>query len=144
MPNIPVYELTRGDSGTYTVTRNLQRDPVAELGASKRVTLTANGADARTLLLWLAQESGVSVVVSPDVNARVSVSFTDVPAGEAIRAIMAEAHLSVLASSMQAPWPPVVFYQLPVNVNTATADVIASRFGVSDELAKWLVESRHP
>jgi hypothetical protein len=145
MPSIPVYELTQNDSASaLTITRSPDRDPLREMGVTKRVTLTASAADARTLLLWLAQEAGVSLVVSPDVNARVSVSFTDVPAAEAMRAVMAEAKLSVLASAMQAPWPPVVFRNLPVNINTASADVIAARFGVSDELAKWLVESRRP
>lgn len=143
LSDIPVYELTQpAANAPYVVTRNPSRDPLAELGATKRVTLTTNGADARTLLLWLAQQAGVNLVVSPDVNARVSVSFTDVSAVDAMRAIMAEAKLSVLSSALQPPWPPVVFHQLPVNINTASAAVIAARFGVSDELAKWIVESR--
>lgn len=145
MPDIPVYELAQpGTNAPFTISRSQRRDPLAELGASRRVTLTANNADARTLLLWLAQQSGVNLVVSPDVNARVSVSFTDVPAVDAMRAIMAEARLSVLASAFESPWPPIVFHQLPVNINTASAEVIASRFGVSQELARWLVESRGP
>lgn len=145
MPSIPVYELSQpGPGAPFTIAAAPGRDPLSELGATKRVSITANGADARTLLLWIAREAGVSLVVSPDVNARVSVSFTDVPAVEAMRAIMAEAKLSVLASRMQSPWPPVVFHDLPVNINTASAEVIASRFGVSEELARWLVESRVP
>ena len=143
LTDIPVYELTRPTADApYAITRSTTRDPLTELGATKRVTLTANGADVRTLLLWLAQESGVSLIVSPDVSARVSVSFTDIPAAEAMRAVMAEAGLSVLASRMQPAWPPVVFHQLPVNINTASAEVIASRFGVSRELANWIVTSR--
>ena len=118
------------------------RDPLAELGATKRVTLTSSNADARTLLIWLAQQAGVSIVVSPDVTARVSVSFTDVPAGEAMRAIMSQAGLSVLASSAGSPWPPVIFHHLPVNINEASAETITARFGVTAEMARWIVESR--
>ena len=112
------------------------------LSATKLVSLTATNAEARTLLLWLAQQAGVSLVIAPDVTARVSVSFTNVPAGEAMRAIMAEAGLSVMTSGLESPWPPVVFYQIPVNINQASAEVIVARFGVSLEMARWIVENR--
>lgn len=143
LPPIPVYEITPGEERAgMAITPSTGRDPVAELGATKRVSLTASNADARTLLLWLAQQAGVSLVVSPEVTARVSVSFTNVPAGEAMRAIIAQAGLSVLASSPGSPWPPVVFHQLPLNINAASAEAIAAHFGVSAELARWIVESR--
>jgi len=142
LPNIPVYEITPSDTAGIAISRASSGDSVAALGATKLVSLTANNADARTLLLWLAQQAGVSLVVSPDVTARVSVSFTNVPAGEAMRAIIAEAGLSVLAPGLQSPWPPVVFYQMPVNINRAGADAIVARFGVTPEMAKWIVENR--
>lgn len=146
LPPISVYEITpTPDSARVTVSRVPQtspRDPVAALGATRRVTLTASNADARTLLLWLAQEAGVSLVVAPDVISRVSVHFEDVQASDAMRAIIAEAGLSVLTAPRQPNWPPVVFYQLPVNVNGASAERIIERFGVSAEMAGWIVESR--
>jgi hypothetical protein len=144
MPAIPVYEIVprvEGDSG-MTIVLAPARDPLRELGATKRISLTANNADAKTLLLWLAQESGVSVVIAPDVSARVSVSFTDVPAAEAMRAIISEAGLSLLASGLRSPWPPVVFHRAPMNIDQASVDAIVARFGVSLEMAKWIVESR--
>jgi hypothetical protein len=70
------------------------------------------------------------------------VSFRDVLVADALRAVIAEVGLSVLVGPMQAPWAPVVFYQLPVHVDVASAEAIAKRFGVSLELAKFLVESR--
>ena len=142
LPEIPVYEIVPTDSTRLAITPTRSRDPIADLGANKRVSITSSNADARTLLLWLAQEAGVSLVIAPDVTARVSVSFTDVPAGEAMRAIIAEAGLSVLAPGMQSPWPPVVFFERPVNVNEASAESIAARFGVGLEMAKWIVETR--
>jgi len=144
MPSIPVYEIAprvEGDVGLAIVPAP-SRDPLRDLGATKRISLTASNADARTILLWLAQEAGVSLVIAPDVSARVSVSFTDVPAVDAMRAIIAEAGLSLMASGLQNPWPPVVFHHLPVNVNQASAETIVARFGVSLEMARWIVESR--
>jgi hypothetical protein len=142
MPDIPIYELTQSDSSGIARAPESSGDSIAALHATKLVSLTANNAEARTLLLWLAQQAGVSLVVAPDVTARVSVSFTNVPAGDAMRAIMAEAGLSVLTSGFQSPWPPVVFFQPPVNVNQVNAEAIVARFGVSLEMAKWIVESR--
>jgi hypothetical protein len=142
LPNIPVYAIRPSDSTGVRIAPARATDSVAALGATKRVTIATSNADARTLLLWLADQAGVSLVVAPDVNARVSVSFTNVPAGEAMRAIMAKAGLSVLTPGFNGPWPPVVFYQLPANINEASADTIVALFGVSPEMAKWIVESR--
>jgi hypothetical protein len=142
---IPVYEIVPGPASGSPVSIAPARrpsDPLASLGANKRVTLTATNADARTLLLELAREAGVSLVVSPDVSVRVNANFNDLPAVEAMRAIIVEAGLSVLSAGPQSPWPPVVFYQLPVNINRASVETIVARFGVSLEMAKWIVESR--
>lgn len=144
MRPIPVYEIVptvEGGTGIFIAPAR-PRDPLAGLDATKRVTLSANNANARTLLLSLAREAGVSLIVSPDVTARVSVNFVDVPAAEAMRAIITEAGLAVLTAGQQSPWPPVVFYQLPVNINQVSAETIVARFGVSAEMAKWIVESR--
>jgi len=141
---IPVYEIvpTPDVVGGVSIAPTRASDPFAGLDATKRVTLSANNANARTLLLSLAREAGVSLIVSPDVTARVSVNFNDVPAGEAMRAIISEAGLSILTAGLQSPWPAVVFYQLPVNINQVSAETIVARFGVSAEMAKWIVESR--
>ena len=142
LPNIPVYKITPSNPGGTKIAPAPARDSIAALRATKLVTLATNNADARTLLLWLAQQAGVSLVVAPDVTARVSVDFKDVSAGEAMRAIMARAGLSVLTSGFDSPWPPVVFYQLPANINEASVETIVALFGVSPEMAKWIVESR--
>jgi hypothetical protein len=142
LPNIPVYAIRPSDSAGVRIVPAPARDSAAALGATKLVTLTAHNADARTLLLWLAEQAGVSLVVAPDVTARVSVNLENVPAGEAMRAVMAEAGLSVLTSGFNSPWPPVVFYRLPANINEASAETIVALFGVSPEMANWIVESR--
>jgi hypothetical protein len=143
LPVIPVYEIAAGsDTGALVLAPVRSRDPLAGIRSTKLITVTAANQDVRTLLLWLAEQAGTSMVISPDVNARVTVSFRDVPVVDALRAVMAEVGLSVLVGPMQAPWAPVVFYQLPVNVNMASAEAIAARFGVSLELARFMVESR--
>jgi hypothetical protein len=143
LPPIPVYEIATGaETGSPVLSPVRSRDPLAGIRSTKRITVTAQNQDVRTLLLWLAEQAGASLVISPDVNARVTVSFRDVPVVDALRAVMAEVGLSVLVGPMQAPWAPVVFYQLPVNVDVASAEAIAARFGVSLDLARFLVESR--
>ena len=143
LPPIPVYEVTPTEERPgMAIAPSTARDPLAELGASRRVSLTARDADARELLLSLARHAGVTIVVSPDVRARVSVSVIGIPAGEAMRAIISQAGLSVLAAAPESSWPPVVFHQLPLNINDASAATIAARFGVSGEMARWIVRSR--
>ena len=112
-------------------------------GPGPRVNLTATGADLRALLAALADAAGVSLVVAPEVQGRVTVHFEDVPADEALRTLIREAGLMV-ASPLAAPWGPVVFYVAPVNVNEADAETIRARFGVSEELARFIVRARIP
>lgn len=111
--------------------------------AGPRVNLTATGADLRALLAALADAAGVSLVVAPDVQGRVTVHFEDVPAEEALRTLIREAGL-MAAQPLSPPWGPVVFYVAPVNVNEADAATIRARFGVSEELARFIVRARDP
>ena len=110
-------------------------------GSQPRVTLNASRADVRVLIPALAQIAGVSVVMDNTVRGTVAVRFDNVPAIEALRSVIDAAGLAV-ESEMEKPWPESVFYQPPVNVNTAPAGVIATRFGVSAKLAEWIVKSR--
>lgn len=118
--------------------------PGVPLGEARRVNVSAVDADVRSLLTTLAAEAGVSIVVSPEVRSRVTLSLRDVPADVALRAVMQAAGLSVAPASFTAPWSAVVFYQTPVNVNRASAEVIAARFDVSKDLASVIVDSRGP
>lgn len=144
MPRLPALDPIRVDAISEPrpapVTDALSATGVDE--SSKKITLTAVDADARSLLLAIAREAGLSLVVSNDVRARVSVEFKDASPGDAMRAIISEAGLTVAGPPAERTLPTVVYYQLPVNVNEAPAEAIAARFGVSAELAKWLVESR--
>ena len=111
--------------------------------ATQRVSVRAIDADARALLVGIANQAGLDLVVSSDVNRRVSLTLTDVPALQAIQEIVVAAGLTISTPESRV-LPSVVYYQLPVNVNEASAETIAVRFGVSLELARYIVESRKP
>ncbi|MDQ3516077.1 MAG: hypothetical protein M3403_04805 [Gemmatimonadota bacterium] len=110
-------------------------------GAQPRVTLNASRADVRVLIDALAQIAGVSVVMDGSVRGTVAVRFDNLPAIEALHAVIDAAGLAV-ERGVEKPWSESVFYQPPVNVNTAPAGVISARFGVSGKLADWIVKSR--
>jgi hypothetical protein len=112
-----------------------------ETSGRPRVTITADNADAREVLLAIARVGEIDVVVSSEVRTRVTAHLIDVPAVQAIQAIADVTGLSIL----RPPSPDsstVVFFQQPVNVNHANARAIASRFGVSNELANFVVETQ--
>lgn len=109
--------------------------------AQPRVTLNASRADVRVLIPALAQIAGVSVVMDSTVRGTVAVRFENVPAIDALRSVIDAAGLAI-ESGVEKPWAESVFYQPPVNINTAPAGVISARFGVSGKLADWIVRSR--
>jgi len=118
-------------------------DPLAGLGATRTVSVHAVDADVRTLLMAVAREAGLNLVVDGDVRARVSVSLDNVPAAEALRAIIESAGLMISAPGAARSVASAVFHQLPVNINTASAATIQARFGTSAEMANFIVESRN-
>lgn len=116
-------------------------DPTAEEGAQTRVTLNAARADVRVLIPALAEIAGVSVVMDSSVSGTVAVRFENVPAIDALRAVLESAGLG-LDDGPERPWAPALFRDFPVNINTASAGVIMSRFRVSPKLAAFIVTSR--
>lgn len=110
-------------------------------GSDARVTLTAARADVRILIPALAQIAGVSVVMDTTVRGAVAVRLDNVLAIDALHSVINAAGLAIEAR-IEKPWPESVFYTVPVNVNTANAGVISARFGVSREMAEFVVRSR--
>jgi type II secretory pathway component GspD/PulD (secretin) len=105
------------------------------------VTLRAVDADVRSLLVALAQIAGVNLIVSPEVRGRLSLALEQVPAEDALSALMEAAGLSA-PGVLRSPWGATVFFQPPVLLDTLSAEAIARRFGVSARLARWVVELR--
>lgn len=117
--------------------------PGERVDRGPRVTLTAADTDVRALMVMLAEAAGVSLVVGPEVTGRVTVRFEDVPARDALEEVIrATGHM--VAQPLRAPWGPTVFYVVPINVDHADAATIQARFGVSQELARFLVRARAP
>ena len=141
LPPLAMATIVTPDSGQQAAPRP-STDPLAALGSTRLVSVFATNADAQTLLVAVAREAGLDLVVDGTVRARVSVSLTDVPAAEAIRAIVSAAGLALYGPDRSGANASIAFYQLPVNIERASAATIAARFGVSPELANFIVESR--
>ena len=107
------------------------------------ITLTATNVSVRELLPLLAEAADIDLVLAPEVEGRVSVQFRNVPAAEALDAVLSQAGLGSPPPPLTVPWiPAVVFYELPVNVNTADALTLQRRFGISAAAAEMIVASR--
>jgi hypothetical protein len=120
---------------------------VASSASEPRVTIDTHGAeiDVRQVLGFLAHKGGMSLLYAPDVAGKVRLQLVDVPASEALHAVLSLAHLTLEGASAAVPTipaPSVVFYQLPVNVDSLSAESIMKRFGVGREIAELLVGSR--
>ncbi|MDO8500622.1 MAG: hypothetical protein Q7S20_02155 [Gemmatimonadaceae bacterium] len=111
-------------------------------GQGSRITLSAANADVRELLPALASAAGVSMVIAPDARGRVTVHVVDANAREVLQSVIEQAGLTLGPVQLIAPYPRLVFYDLPVNVNAASAATIQARFGVSAMLAKLVVAAR--
>lgn len=111
--------------------------------APTRVTITADNVDAREVIMAIARVGGLDVVVSAEIRSRVTAHLIDVPADQAIQAIADVNGLGVLRPAAPGG-STVVFLQPVVDVNRASAETVASRFGVSRELAKFVVETQPP
>lgn len=101
--------------------------------------------DVRDILTFLGQRAGLKFVYAPEINRKIRVSMNDVPLSQAITTVLALANLTLEGSNIPGHHPPttsVVFYELPVNVDSLSVDAIMKRFGVGRSVAELLVESR--
>lgn len=117
-------------------------DPLASTPPGNPITLSARNVDVRVLLLAIAEEAGVSLVIDPTIEGRTTVNLANVPAREALRAVLAGAGLRIAPGPLAPLFGPVVFYAIPVDIDEASAELIQARFRVEPELARWIVESR--
>jgi hypothetical protein len=101
--------------------------------------------DVRPLLEFVARAGGYRLIYPANLERRVRLSLTNVPASVALATLLEAADLT-LASATPGTSPaiarPVVFYELPVNVDSLSADAIVRRFGVSPAVADMIVTSR--
>lgn len=131
LPPVPVLTIA-GDSSRIRVRSE----------SNQRITLNSANADLRDLLPLLANAAGVDLIMGPEVKGRVSVRLQNVRAIDALNAVIEQAGLIVGDAVVEAPWGKPVFYDLPVNVNFASAPTIRARFDLTQRLAEWIVKGR--
>ena len=101
--------------------------------------------DVRTLLDFIAKSGGFTLVYSPGIAKRVRVQLADVPVSVALETVLSLASLTLEAATPATRAPgatSVVFYQLPVNVDSLPVEAIMKRFGVGRSIAEMIVEAR--
>lgn len=116
-------------------------------GMEEHVTIDTHGAeiDVRQALSFIASHSGISLVYSPEINKKVRLQLIDVPVSDALQAVLAVAGLTLESTTPKTRGTgssSVVFYELPVNVDSLSADAIMKRFGVGRVIAELLVQGR--
>ena len=102
--------------------------------------------DVRIPLRMIAAAGHYGLVVPPEVTKKVTVTIDSVPVSLALKVVLQDANLGLVPSQTTRAKLPydttVVFYQLPVNVDSLSVDAIMKRFGVSRDIAEMLVLSR--
>lgn len=102
-------------------------------------------ADVRPLLDFVARAGGFTLVYPQSLNRKVRVQLNDVPVSVALRTLLSLANLEIETTTPGARPPSrssVVFYELPVNVDSLSADAIVKRFGVGRAIADLIVDMR--
>lgn len=127
--------------------RAATRSDVGESAAEQRVTIDTYGRDldVRKVLDFLANQGHFSLVYSPEIDRRIRLQLNDVPLSVALQTVLTMAGLT-LESTTEPPRAPastsIVFYQLPVNVDSLSVEAIMKRFGVGRGIAELIVQSR--
>jgi hypothetical protein len=102
--------------------------------------------DVRIPLRMIAAMGHYGLVVPPEVTKKLTVSLDSVPVSLALKVVLQDAGLALVPSQTARAKLPydttVVFYQLPVNVDSLSVEGLMKRFGVSRDLAEMLVLSR--
>lgn len=142
LPALPVSQAAESQfrSDSIVPPYSSRIDTGAELG--EPITLSAIDADVRTVLPLLARAAGVSLVLGPEIEGRITVHFEQVPARAALQAALDAAGFGLMPDSVAVPWGPTRFYALPFHLDTADAEALQARFGVSEEMARWIIENR--
>ncbi|HVX37979.1 MAG TPA: hypothetical protein VHB25_00300 [Gemmatimonadaceae bacterium] len=120
---------------------------VEDTSREQHVTIDTHGGelDVRQVLDFLAKQGHFSLVYSPQIKKQVRLQLNDVPLSVALQTVLTMANLT-LESTTEPPQSPastsVVFYQLPVNVDSLSVEAIMKRFSVGRGIAELIVQSR--
>jgi hypothetical protein len=110
------------------------------------VDLELVDAPVRLVLQRLAEIGNLQLVVPANLNKTISVQYVRVPVSVALNDVLRRSGLQLgTGPSTNLPFDTVtVFYHLPANVDSMSAEAIMRRFGVSRAMAELLVRSRRP
>lgn len=110
------------------------------------VDLEMVDAPVKLILQRLADIGGLQLILPPNLNKTISVQYIHVPVSIALSDVLKRADLRLGAGSApNLPFDTVtVFYRLPANVDSMSADAIMRRFGVTKAVAELIVKSRRP
>ncbi len=143
----PALPLQQPTAEPMTTSAAMSAPLVTDTASEVRVDIDTHGAeiDVRQALAFLADKGKLSLVFSPEINKKVRLQLHDVPVSQALRAVLASANLTLEnmnAPTTTGPTSSVVFYQLPVNVDSLSVEAIMKRFGVGRTAAELIVQTR--
>ena len=103
-------------------------------------------APVKLVLQKLAELGRLQLIISPNLNKTISVQYAHVPVSVALKDVLSRSGLRLGTGQASAlPFDTVtVFYLLPANVDSMSAEAIMTRFGVSRRMAELIVASRRP
>lgn len=140
LPDLPSAQLASPPFATSTPAQlDTAREPHVDIDTHSR------DADVQPLLEFVARAGGYRLLYPPGLSRKVRVELNNVPVSVALATLLSLADLTLESSTPGAERPlnrPVVFYELPVNVDSLSADAIVTRFGVSRAVADMIVASR--
>jgi hypothetical protein len=110
------------------------------------IDLEMSGAPVRLVLQRLAELGGLRLVIPPDIDKTISVQYVHIPVSVALADVLNRSGLRLGAGpAPRLPFDTVtVFYPLPANVDSMSAEAIVRRFGISRATAELIVRSRRP
>jgi hypothetical protein len=135
---------TQGPPAISTVQLSAPTAPAADTMAAERHVTVNGDMDIRVALSTIADAGGFSIVMPPNLKRRVQVHLVDVPVSQALEEVLRAADLTISGGT-----PPttnwnssVVFYQLPVNIDSLSVEAIMRRFSVTRPIAELIVQDR--
>jgi len=109
-------------------------------------SLIAVDSDVRLVLQKIAEIGKLDLIIPGNIKKTISVRYVNVAVSVALKDVLARSGLRLgTGTSGALPFDTTtVFYRLPANVDSLSADGIMRRFGVSREIAELIVRSRRP
>jgi hypothetical protein len=115
-------------------------------GIEPLIDLEMSGAPVRLVLQRLADLGGLRLIIPLDLDKTISVQYVRIPVSLALTDVLNRSGLRLGAGpAPRLPFDTVtVFYPLPANVDSMSAEAIVRRFGISRATAELIVKSRRP